>query len=230
MPKTEPVRKRDRARSDLAFIHSVLDEAMICHVGIEDEGHVYVQPFVFSRSGDTLYLHGSAANRMLRAISTGAKLCIEVTIVDGLVLAKSALHHSIEYRSVMIFGTGEKVESEEEKLEICAGLLDHIAEGRSQDARPPDEIELRKTIIVRVPIDPDQCSGKAREPGVNDLEEDLALPVWSGVIPISTAYGVPVPDESTRADSLELPGYLSSFPSVGAPGSVRDGSRRNFGT
>jgi len=173
-----------RAHYDRPTIDAILDEALICHVGFEVEGQPYVIPTLHARVGDRLYLHGSSASRMLRQAASGARLCATVTLFDGLVLARSVFNHSVNYRSVVVFGTATLVE-EDEKLHAIRALAEQVAPGRWDEARQPSQQELKATSIVSLPLD--EASAKVRTGREEDDEEDLDLPVWAGVVPVYLA-------------------------------------------
>jgi len=173
-----------RGHYDRPTIDAILDEALICHVGLEVEGQPYVIPTLHARVGDRLYLHGSSASRMLRQAASGARLCATVTLFDGLVLARSVFNHSVNYRSVVVFGTATLVE-EDEKLHAIRALAEQVAPGRWDEARQPSQQELKATSIVSLPLD--EASAKVRTGREEDDEEDLDLPVWAGVVPVYLA-------------------------------------------
>jgi nitroimidazol reductase NimA-like FMN-containing flavoprotein (pyridoxamine 5'-phosphate oxidase superfamily) len=194
LPVTDRTRVRrlpKRADYDLATIHAILDEALLCHVGFVMEGAPVVIPTIHWRGGDQLYFHGSAASRMLRSLRDGVEACVTVTLLDGLVLARSAFHHSMNYRSVVLFGTARVVEGEE-KLQALDDLVEHVIRGRSREVRPPNEVELKQTLVLALPIA--EASAKIRSGGPVDDEEDYALPVWAGVLPLTLMPGAPIPD------------------------------------
>ena len=197
-------RKRERGHFDRALVESILDESLVCHVGFVVDGATFVQPMTYARVGDVLYLHGAAGNRMLRHLSSGADLCVTVTILDGLVFARSAFHHSMNYRSVMLFGTGRRVTDVAEMHLAVAALLDHMATGRSADARSPTDAELQATLTIGFPID--HGAAKVRTGGPIDDPGDLELPVWGGHVPVTSQLGRPVADPNGR--SVPLPTYL----------------------
>ena len=170
-------------------------------------------PMVFVRIGDDLYLHGAPGNRMLRALADGVAVCVTVTLLDALVLARSAFHHSMNYRSVMIFGTATQVDDDDEKLRATMALLEHIAPGRSADTRPPTTDELRATRMVRVPIV--EGSAKVRTGGPIDEPGDMDAPIWAGQIPLSIVPGPAVADDSLHPGT-EMPAYVRSYPNRGA--------------
>jgi len=173
-----------RGHYDRPTIDAILDEALICHVGFEVEGQPYVIPTLHARVGDRLYLHGSSASRMLRQAASGARLRATVTLFDGLVLARSVFNHSVNYRSVVVFGTATLVE-EDEKLHAIRALAEQVAPGRWDEARQPSQQELKATSIVSLPLD--EASAKVRTGREEDDEEDLDLPVWAGVVPVYLA-------------------------------------------
>jgi nitroimidazol reductase NimA-like FMN-containing flavoprotein (pyridoxamine 5'-phosphate oxidase superfamily) len=174
-------REPQRARYDRETIEAILDEALICHVGFEVDGRPYVMPTLHARVGDRLYVHGSAASRMLRHAEAGAPVCVTVTLVDGLVLAKSVFNHSVNYRSAVVFGTATLVEGDE-KREALRALTEQLAPGRWDEARQPSDQELKATWILSLPLD--EASAKVRVGGPEDEPEDVDLPVWSGLVPV----------------------------------------------
>ena len=217
-PKELPVtarttlrRKRERGSHDRELIYSILDEGLICHVGFLDEGSVFVQPMAYGRRGANVYLHGAAANRSLRDIGSGSAACVTVTLVDGLVFARSAFHHSMNYRSVMLFGAGIEVDDPDEKRSAVLAVVDHMAAGRSSDARAPSASELRATTVVRFPID--EASAKVRTGGPIEEPEDLALPIWGGELPLVQRSLRPRPDVELPS-GVEVPGYIRDFDDV----------------
>lgn len=177
-------REPQRARYDRETIEAILDEALICHLGFEVDGQPYVIPTLHARVGDRLYVHGSAASRLLRHLAGGAPVCVTVTLVDGLVLARSVFNHSVNYRSVVVFGTATVVE-DDEKREALRALTEQLAPGRWDEARPPTEKELKATWILSLPLD--EASAKVRTGPEEDEPEDLDLPVWAGVVPVHLA-------------------------------------------
>lgn len=190
--RTRVRRLAQRASYDVAAIHAILDEGLVCHVGFVAGGRPVVIPTIHWRDGDRLYVHGSAASAMLRNLRGGVDACVTVTLVDGLVLARSAFHHSMNYRSVVVFGRATEVTEREEKLRALERLVEHIAPGRSREVRPPSESELRQTLVLALPIE--EASAKIRTGGPIDDEEDYALPVWAGVVPLQVVRGEPVQD------------------------------------
>jgi nitroimidazol reductase NimA-like FMN-containing flavoprotein (pyridoxamine 5'-phosphate oxidase superfamily) len=208
LPPTERTRVRrlaKRGQYDVETIHAILDEALIGHVGFVVDGLPVVIPTIQWREGDTLYVHGSAAARMLRSLKDGVDACVTVTLLDGLVLARSAFHHSMNYRSVVVFGKAREVTGEE-KVRALESLVEHVVRGRSAEVRGPSESELRQTLVLALPIE--EASAKVRTGPPIDEDEDYALPVWAGVLPLALTPGVPVPDEGMAA---AVPGYLTDY-------------------
>ena len=186
-----------RGAYDRETVYKILDEAFVCHVGFVVEGQPYVIPTNFGRAGDTLYLHGSAASRMLRTLSEGVPVCVTVTLVDGLVLARSAFHHSVNYRSVVVLGTAKLVSDPAEKMEALRLFTEHIMKGRWDGIRQPNEQELKATSVLALPLE--EASAKIRTGGAVDEEEDYSLPVWAGVLPLPVTPGAPIPDSRLNA-------------------------------
>jgi hypothetical protein len=200
--RTKVRRLPKRGSYDRETIHAILDEALVCHVGFVVGGAPVVIPTIHWREGDTLYVHGSAASRMLRSLKGGVEACVTVTLLDGLVLARSAFHHSMNYRSVVVFGKAREVTGDE-KISALEGLVEHVMKGRSRDIRQPNEIELKQTLVLALPLE--EASAKIRRGGPVDDEEDYALPIWAGVVPLTLTRGEPIADQGV---SVELPGYL----------------------
>jgi uncharacterized protein len=189
-PRHEVRRNPGRAAYEADAVHAVLDAAPLGHVGFVVEGQPYVIPMLFGRAGDALYLHGSVASRLVRTLAEGVEVCLTVTLVDGLVLARSAFHHSMNYRSAVVFGRAHPVDGDE-KLNALRAISEHLRPGRWDEVRAPTEVELRQTSVLR--LDVEAASAKARTGGPIDDAEDLALPVWAGVIPCELAWGEPIP-------------------------------------
>jgi nitroimidazol reductase NimA-like FMN-containing flavoprotein (pyridoxamine 5'-phosphate oxidase superfamily) len=206
VPRTKLGRLPARGTHDPAAIRAILDEGLVCHVGFVHEGHPYVMPSNYGRLGDALYLHGSRASRMLRALAAGAPACVTVTIVDGVVLARSAFHHSMNYRSAVVLGVARAVEDEAERLRALEAVSEHAVPGRWAEVRPPSAKELAQTAVVALPIS--AASAKVRRGPPIDDEEDLALPVWAGELPLRLVPGAPVADAGTRAPA---PPYLAAW-------------------
>ncbi|HLK62758.1 MAG TPA: pyridoxamine 5'-phosphate oxidase family protein [Bryobacteraceae bacterium] len=190
--RTQVRRLSKRGIYDKAPIHAILDEGRICHVGFAVEGQPYVVPTGYVRVGDQVYIHGSAASRMLRSLDQGIAVCVTVTLMDGFVLARSAFHHSMNYRSVVLLGTARLVTDAEEKLAALRAFTNHIVPGRWEEVRPPTEQELKGTSVLAVRLD--EVSAKVRTGPPIDDEEDYSLPVWAGVVPVETRFGDPVSD------------------------------------
>jgi nitroimidazol reductase NimA-like FMN-containing flavoprotein (pyridoxamine 5'-phosphate oxidase superfamily) len=209
--RTVPTRSPDRASYDKELVHAILDEAYVCHLGFVRDGAPVVLPTLFARVGETLYVHGSTGSRPLRMTGRadpGLPVCLTVTHVDALILARSAFHHSINYRSVVVHGTAYDVTDPQEKRTALDALVDHVVAGRSRDSRPANKKELAATAVIR--LDLDEVSAKLRTGGVNDEPEDLALPHWAGVVPLRKGYDAPVGDPEL-APGTELPSYLRSL-------------------
>ena len=219
--RTDIRRRKERARYDAETVHAILDEAFVCHLGFAVDGRPWVFPTAFARIDDSVYVHGAVGNFGLRSLAGGAEVCITVTLVDGLVLAKSAFHHSINYRSVMLFGRAEAVTDLDEKARAMDALVDHIVPGRADDCRAPTPSELRETLILRVPLT--EASAKVRTGGPVDDEEDLALPYWSGHLPLTTVPGQPV---GGRVDSPPAPDYVTRWERPASRSRRADGGTR----
>jgi uncharacterized protein len=209
--RTVPTRYRERARYDRATVHGILDEALICHVGVVGDGGPVVLPTMHARLGETLYLHGSTGSGPMLAAAgapDGLPVCVTATLVDGLVFARSGMHHSLEFRSVVAVGNARLVRDDAEKRRALAAVLDHVAPGRSTDSRPPNARELAATAVIA--LDLVEVSAKVRTGGPVDDPEDLTLPHWAGVLPLTLRAGPPIP-----ADDLDpatpLPTYLADY-------------------
>ena len=206
-PRTKVRRMPERAAYERTTVEAILDEGLICHVAFVADGKPHLLPTAYARDGRWLYLHGARSNRMLRAI-IGGETCISVTLLDGLVLARSVMHHSMNYRSVVIFGKGEEVTEPARKLHALRCVVEHIIPGRWADARQPSDQEFAATLVVRVPLD--ECSAKVRRGPPADDEEDLLLPVWAGVIPSKQSWLPPEPDE-LLTQPMEVPEYAAAY-------------------
>ncbi|HST13064.1 MAG TPA: pyridoxamine 5'-phosphate oxidase family protein [Terriglobales bacterium] len=207
-PRTRVVRESDRGVYDREAAYRILDEAFICHIGFTVDGQPFVIPTSYGRAGDNLYVHGSAASRMLRNLDKGVPACITVTLLDGLVLARSIFNHSMNYRSVVLLGTATLVDDPVEKLEALHRLSEHILPGRWAESRQPNERELKATSVLRVPIT--EFSAKVRQGPPIDDEDDLAFRTWAGVIPLQTVATAPLPDELCTTD-VPVPAYASNY-------------------
>jgi nitroimidazol reductase NimA-like FMN-containing flavoprotein (pyridoxamine 5'-phosphate oxidase superfamily) len=206
-PRTTVRRRPDRGAYDFETIASILDEGLVCHIGFVVDGQPYVVPTGYGRDGRTLYLHGSAASRMLRALAGGTPICVTVTLLDGLVLARSAFHHSINYRSVVALGVAQEVEGDE-KLHGLRVITEHMARGRWADVRGPTEAELKATSVLKLELT--EASAKVRRGPPLDDEEDFAVPAWAGQLPFALVPQPPVPDERLAAGTV-LPDYVARY-------------------
>ncbi len=206
--RTRVRRLAERGRYDRATIDAILDEGLVCHLGVVVDGEPHVIPTLHARIGDHLYVHGAVANFVLRTLDAGGAVCATVTLLDGLVLARSAFHHSVNYRSVVVFGRAERVTDPEEKWAALSAFVEHVVPGRSRDTRPPTPTELRSTMVLRLPLD--EASAKVRTGGPKEEPEDLALDHWGGVVPLHLVAGEPVPDDHVPAGG-EVPAYLHDY-------------------
>jgi uncharacterized protein len=213
-PRTRLVREADRAVYDRESAYRILDEGFLCHVGFVADGQPFVIPTSYGRKDDRLFIHGSAASRMLRNVKEGIPVCITVTLLDGLVLARSIFNHSMNYRSVVVLGKATLVDDPAEKIEALRLLSEHIIPGRWADSRQPNERELKATSILRVPIE--EFSAKVRKGPVVDDEEDYSFPTWAGVVPLEMVAGEPV-DDARLTPGREVPVYAKHY--------VRKGSK-----
>jgi nitroimidazol reductase NimA-like FMN-containing flavoprotein (pyridoxamine 5'-phosphate oxidase superfamily) len=198
----------ERGHYDTATIYPIVDAALICHVGFVLEGQPFVIPTLHARQGDTILLHGAKGSRLLRYVQTGGQVCITVTHVDGIVLARSVFHHSINYRSAVLFGKGAVIVDAQAQLQALEAFTERLIPGRWQDARPPNALELKQTTVVAVQIE--SASAKLRSGPPGDEADDLDLPVWAGVLPIRQVAGAPLADPQLRP-GVELPDYIRDF-------------------
>jgi uncharacterized protein len=206
--RTRLVREAHRAVYDREVIYKILDEALVCHIGFAVEGQPFVIPTMFARVGDALYIHGSAASRMLRTLTAGTPACVTVTLLDGLVLARSIFNHSMNYRSVVALGHATLIDDPAEKLRALQAFAEKLISGRWNDVRQPNEKELKATHILKLPLT--EVSAKVRTGGVEDDAEDYHLPVWAGIIPLHLVADPPLRDD--RCDvTLPIPAYASNF-------------------
>jgi uncharacterized protein len=206
--RTRVKRLPDRGKYDRETVFAILDEGLVCHVGFVADGQPYVIPTLFARIDDHLYIHGSAASRMLRTLSGGVQMCVTVTLVDGLVLARAAFHHSMNYRSVVVLGRASLIESREEKLQALEAFTEKIVRGRWADVRQPNESELKQTTVLALPLE--EVSAKVRTGGPKDDKEDYDLPIWAGVLPLPVVPGAPIPDPQLRV-KLDPPPYVVNY-------------------
>lgn len=207
-PRTRLRRIPERGRYDRATLDAILDEGFVCHVAFVADREPFVIPTVYARAGDQIYLHGSSANRMLRVLRRGAPACLGVTLVDGLVLARSAFHHSVNFRSVVLFGTAVAVEDPEEKAAGLRAIVEHVVPRRLPDVRDLDPLEVTRTLVVRLPID--EASAKVRTGPPAEEPADYALDCWAGEIPLRLVPQAPVPDPKLRA-GIPTPEYVSEY-------------------
>jgi nitroimidazol reductase NimA-like FMN-containing flavoprotein (pyridoxamine 5'-phosphate oxidase superfamily) len=201
-PRTKVRRLSKRASYDKLDVHAILDEGFVCHIGFALDEQPYVIPTIYVRAGDTLYVHGSAASRMLRTLTRGVPVCVTVTLLDGLVLARSAFHHSLNYRSVVVIGNARLVADKDEKMRALHLITDHVVPGRWAEVRSPTELELRQSSVLAVPLA--EVSAKVRSGPPLDDEEDYARSVWAGVVPVTTRLGAPLSDGRVPAGVPEF--------------------------
>jgi len=206
--RTRLVREAHRAVYDRECIYKILDEALVCHVGFAVEGQPFVIPTMFARIGDYIYFHGSAASRMLRNLAGGAPVCVTVTLTDGLILARSVFNHSMNYRSVVALGHAKLIDDPAEKLRALQAFTEKLIPGRWNDARQPNERELKASSILELPLT--EISAKVRTGDVEDNADDYALNVWAGVIPLRLVADPPIRDSRCDA-SMPTPAYATSF-------------------
>ena len=212
--KTYPISNRNRVKrisnkSDYSkeTVHAIIDEALFCHLGIIHDGKPVVIPTIHARMGDHIVFHGSNASRLLK-ISNNNEICVTITLLDGLVMARSLFNSSMNYRSAVIFGKGEIIKDHDERMAAFKSITDHIAPGRWDDARQPNNSELKQTSVVRMPID--EASAKISVGPPDDEDEDYALDYWAGVIPINQTYGEPESDPILQ-EGITIPGYLKNY-------------------
>jgi nitroimidazol reductase NimA-like FMN-containing flavoprotein (pyridoxamine 5'-phosphate oxidase superfamily) len=206
--RTQVKRLPKRGAYDHETVFKILDEAFVCHVGFVVDGQPYVIPTNFGRVGETLYLHGSAASRMLCTLSQGIPVCVTATLIDGLVLARSAFHHSVNYRSVVVLGTARLVEDPAEKMEALRLFTEHIMKGRWEQIRWPTEQELKATTVLALPLE--EVSAKVRTGDPKDDEEDYELPIWAGVLPLPVTPAASIPDIRLKA-GIAVPENVAKY-------------------
>jgi hypothetical protein len=206
--RTAVRRLPERGSYDAEQAYAILDEGLVAHVGLAGDRGPVVIPMLYARDGDRLLLHGSPASRLLRTAASGVDVCVTVTLIDGLVLARSAFHHSMNYRSVVVFGQASRVHDLDERRAALDVLVEALVPGRTAEARSPNEKELRGTLVLALPLD--ELSVKVRTGGPVDEPEDYDLDVWAGVLPLPVTPGQPVPDE-VQPDDRPVPGYLANF-------------------
>jgi len=206
--RTKVRRLPDRGKYDAESVYGILDEAFICHVGFVVEGQPYVIPTGFARIDDTLYIHGSAASRMLRTLADGVQVCVTVTLIDGIVMARSGFHSSMNYRSVVILGRAMPVEGRDEKLAALAAFSEQVMPGRWKDLRETTDAELKGTLVLSLPLT--EVSAKVRSGPPKDDEADYALPLWAGVVPLKLTASKPI-DDPRLPKGIEPPGYARNY-------------------
>lgn len=206
--RTKVKRLAKRGAYDRETIYPILDEAFLCHVGFVVEGQPYVIPTGYARVGDKLYIHGSAASRMLRTLAEGVQVCVTITLIDGLVLARSAFHHSMNYRSVVILGMAKLVEDPQDKWKALHAFTDHVVHGRWQDVRKPTDQEIKATTVLSLPLE--EVSAKIRSGPPIDEDEDYQLPVWAGVLPLRLTPSEALTDARALRD-LQPPDYVRNY-------------------
>ena len=204
--RTKVRRHPERATYDGETVRAILDEGLICHLGFVVDGTPFVMPTMYARRGDVVYVHGSPASRMLRTAAGPADVCLTVTLLDGLVMARSVFSHSMNYRSVVVVGRAEEVTDRDEKMLASEALVEHVCRGRWADARHPSRKELDTTVILRLPID--EASAKVRSGGPKDAEADLDLPVWAGQLPLRVR---PLPPEPEDQEARPAPAYATDY-------------------
>ena len=207
-PRTRVVREAERGVYDRETAYRILDEGFLCHVGFVADGQPFVIPTSYGRKDDRLYIHGSAASRMLRQMKDGVPVCVTVTLLDGLVLARSVFNHSMNYRSVVVLGKATPVDDPSEKIEALRLLSEHIIPGRWDNARQPNERELKATSVLRVPIE--EFSSKVRQGPPIDDEEDYSFPTWAGVVPLEMKAGAPI-DDPRLLPRQRVPEYARNY-------------------
>ena len=208
--RTTVRRLPERGKYDSATINAILDEGFICHMGFAVDSQPFVIPTSYARLGEKLYIHGSSASRMLRTLSGGVNVCVTVTLTDGLVLARSAFHHSVNYRSVVVLGKATPVEEPQEKMVALEAFTEHIVPGRWKEIRWPNDIEMKATSVLVLPLN--EASAKVRTGPPKDDEEDYAMPIWAGVLPLSVVPGAPLDDPRV-------------LPGIDPPANIRNYSR-----
>lgn len=213
-PRTKVVRHRERGRYERETVHAILDEALVCHVGYTLDAQAYVLPTTHARIGDRLYLHGAIANRMLKTLKTGIPVCVTVTLLDGLVLARSAMHHSMNYRSALLLGIAREVNDEYEKLAALDALVNHVVAGRAAGIRAPSALELRTTTVLCLMIT--EASAKVREGPPIDDEADYSLGCWAGVLPLALRPGAPL-DDPRLSPGIPVPETVAAYQRPGWP-------------
>jgi len=206
--KIKVKRMPKRGFYDLETIYKILDDTFVCHIGFTSEGQTFVIPIAFGRKDNAIYFHGAKGSRMLKVLRSGADICVTVSIIDGIVLARSAFHHSMNYRSVVLFGKAEEITEDDKKTEALRNIMDHIIRGRSDEVREPNRKELNATSVFQLKIN--EASAKIRTGPPIDEEEDMGMNVWAGVIPIKNIAAEPIKDDQLNKDII-LPGYIKDY-------------------
>ncbi len=206
--RTKIKRLPKRASYDLDIIYNILDDTFICHLGFKINGNVYIIPTNFGRKDNQIFIHGSKKSRMIKSFESGEDVSISISLIDGIVLARSAFHHSVNYRSVVIFAKPEKIENEDDKKKALNVIMNHILPGRWEDVRKPNKKELDATSVFSFKID--EASAKIRNGPAVDDKEDLNLNVWAGILPLEIYAGEPVKDELLK-DSISIPEYINNY-------------------
>ncbi|MES2731917.1 MAG: pyridoxamine 5'-phosphate oxidase family protein [Bacteroidota bacterium] len=207
--RTQISRHSKRGSYDTAVIYPILDEGLVCHVSYQLNGQPFLIPTAYCRIADTIYLHGSVGSHFMRELAQGKQVCVAVTLMDGLVLARSAFQHSVNYRSVVLFGQSQEVTDEAERWRVFEQVVEHIVPGRWADSRQPNASELTKTLLIAIPIE--EASAKVRTGGVSpESTEDRALPYWAGVIPLSLQAGIPEQDLPVN-EAVPMPAYVKAY-------------------
>jgi nitroimidazol reductase NimA-like FMN-containing flavoprotein (pyridoxamine 5'-phosphate oxidase superfamily) len=206
--RTQVKRVPKRGNYDRQLVYDILDEGLVCHLGFVVNGQPFVIPTAYGRLNDQLYIHGSPASRLLQTLDQGVEMCLTVTLLDGLVLARSAFHHSMNYRSVVLFGTATRVDDTAEKLTALKAFTDHVVPDRWAEVRPPNPQELAGTLVLVLPIT--EASAKVRTGPPIDAPEDYALPIWAGEMPLRLVAEAPVPDAQTPSHR-QVPGYATTY-------------------
>jgi nitroimidazol reductase NimA-like FMN-containing flavoprotein (pyridoxamine 5'-phosphate oxidase superfamily) len=201
-------RRKERAAYEREVIDAILDEGLVCHVGFAVDGQPFVLPMAYARLGGRLVIHGASGARLLRTLVGGVPVCVTVTLLDGLVLARSAFHHSVNYRSVVVLGVATEITDEVEKARALEAIVEHVAPGRTADVRAPTAAEMRATRVLALPLD--EASAKRRSGPPLDDEDDLALPCWAGVLPLAQVPGRPVAD-AALPDGIPVPAYVTAY-------------------
>jgi nitroimidazol reductase NimA-like FMN-containing flavoprotein (pyridoxamine 5'-phosphate oxidase superfamily) len=207
--KIKRIPKRGNFERDT--INSILDEGFVCHIGFTMDEQPFVIPTSYARIGENLIIHGSSASRMMRALAREKPICVTVTLIDGLVLARSAFHHSMNYRSVVVFGTAKVIQDKEEKLAALRALTEHLVPNRWREVRPPNDLELKATTVLSLPIE--EASAKIRTGNPVDEEEEYCLDVWAGVVPLKLIAGNPISDEKLKSE-ISIPAYVANYKRV----------------